>query len=72
MDPSNKETQVFKYISQNRTKEVHQVFKTIGKPSYLKDQPYFSQSGHVDVNAPIKKFSMLADEGYTFEIKSSS
>ena len=67
-----KETQEFQYISQNREKEVYQVFKTIGIPTHLQDQPYLSQSDHVDVDTPFKKFSMLEDGGYTFETKSSS
>ena len=67
-----KAVQGFKYISQNRAKEVYQIFETIGKPVYLQKQPYLNQNHHIDINAPLQKFSMLEDEGYIFEIKSSS
>ena len=69
---SYKETQKFKYISQDRVKKVYQVFETLGKQVYSQNQLHMNQNDYVDMNAPLKKFSMLGDEGHDFEIKGNS
>ncbi len=74
MNPAKltKKVQGFKYISQDREKEVYEIFEIIEKSVYSQKQPYLSQGHHIDLSAPLQKFSMLEDEGYTLEIKSSS
>ena len=69
MDSSKPE---YKYISQNKIQEVYQVFEILQGSIDLQNQRHLNQSNYVDLNAPLEKFSMLEDKGYTFEIKSNS
>ena len=64
------QTSDLKYISEERKKEVEQVFKTLNLMNQKNSSNYlFSSDGY---NMPFKQFSVLKTEGLRFKTTSSS